>query len=54
MTKLRFTRRENDYEIKAPLKTTGKLATLGYCHPATVPLIKRDGIRPHLHLIKLP
>lgn len=52
--KLRFVRRADDYEIRARLKATGQWATFGYCHPATVALIKRDGIKPHLHLIKLP
>ncbi len=56
MKNIRF--RYNDagdsVEIRAKLKTTGQYATLGFCHPATVALIKRDGIRAHLHLVKLP
>ena len=41
-------------EIRAKLKATGKLAVFGYCHPATVKLLRKDGIRPHMHLITLP
>jgi hypothetical protein len=52
---IRFIRKEaGTVEIHAKRKDSGKFALFGYCHPATVPLIKKDGIRAHLHLITLP
>jgi hypothetical protein len=56
MSKLKFISRpeQGDVEIRARRKDTGKFDTFGYCHPATVPLIKKDGIAAHIHLIKLP
>lgn len=41
-------------EIRAKLKATGKWTTFGFCHPATVALIRKDGIKAHLHLIQIP
>lgn len=43
-----------DVEIRAKLKATGKFAVFGYCHPATATLIHKDGIKPHVHLVRLP
>lgn len=50
---LRFIMVDGKTEIRAKLKSTGKYATLGFCHPATVVLIKQDGIRKHMHLITI-
>lgn len=54
--KIRFTARSQheDVEIKAKLKDTGKWAVFGYCHPASARLIKRDGLKRHLNLVRLP
>lgn len=56
MSTIRFISRpaQGDVEIRAKLKASGKFATFGYCHPATVTLLRKDGIKAHLHLIKLP
>lgn len=50
--RFRFNDNGDCVEIRAKLKATGQYTTLGFCHPATLPLIKRDGIRAHLHLVK--
>lgn len=50
---LRFITADGKTEIRAKLKATGKYATLGFCHPATVALIKQDGIRKHMHLVTI-
>jgi len=50
---LRFITTDGQTEIRAKLKATGKYATLGYCHPATVALIKRDGIHKHMVLVTI-
>lgn len=52
--KLRFITRENEVEIRAPLKESVKLVTFGFCHPDTVPLIRSGGIRKHINLIRIP
>lgn len=55
MNKLRFIHHpeEGHTEIRAKLLSTGRYATFGYCHPASVPLIRKDGIKPHVHLVRL-
>ncbi len=52
--RFRYNDAGDSVEIRAKLKATGQYATLGFCHPATVALIRRDGIHPHLQLITLP
>lgn len=54
MQAIRFISRDGEVEIRAKLKATGQWATLGYCHPATARLIRKDGLKPYLHLIRLP
>ena len=54
MNKLRFKYTDGRVEIYARRLDTGRWALFGTCHPATVPLLKADGIRKHAHLIRLP